>query len=86
MDVNRWLRAIAGLFIVASLALGWLVSPYFYLFTAFVGLNLLQSAFTNWCPMMMILRKSGVPEAVNPALAPIAEEARERIARGIGSN
>lgn len=64
MDVNRWLRAIAGLFIVASLALGWLVSPYFYLFTAFVGLNLFQSAFTNWCPMMTILRKAGVPESV----------------------
>lgn len=64
MDVNRWLRAIAGLFILASLALGWLVSPYFYLFTAFVGLNLFQSAFTNWCPMMTILRKSGVPESV----------------------
>jgi len=36
------------------------VSPYWYLFTAFVGLNLLQSGFTNWCPMMTILRKLGV--------------------------
>jgi len=62
MDVNRWLRAIAGAFVLASLALGWFVSPYFFLFTGFVGLNLFQSAFTDWCPMMTILRKSGVPE------------------------
>ena len=40
--------------------LGMFVHPYFYWFTAFVGLNLFQSAFTNWCPMMAILRKSGV--------------------------
>ncbi len=60
MDVNRWLRMFAGTFVVASLALGYLVSPKWYLFTAFVGLNLIQSAFTNWCPMMTILRKVGV--------------------------
>jgi hypothetical protein len=62
MDVNRWLRAIAGAFVLASLALGWFVSPYFFLFTGFVGLNLFQSAFTDWCPMMTILRTAGVPE------------------------
>lgn len=61
MNVERVLRLIAGLFIVLSVALGWWVSPYFYLFTAFVGLNLFQSAFTNWCPMMTILRKAGLP-------------------------
>jgi hypothetical protein len=60
MDVNRWLRLVAGAFVMASLALGYLVSPKWYLFTAFVGLNLLQSAFTNWCPLMTILRKLGV--------------------------
>ena len=60
MNVERSLRLIAGLFILLSLAGGWLVSAWFYLFTAFVGLNLLQSAFTNWCPMMTILRKAGV--------------------------
>jgi len=60
MDLNRWLRLIAGLFVMASLALGYWVSPYWYLFTAFVGLNLFQSAFTNWCPMMTFLRKLGV--------------------------
>ncbi len=60
MNVERSLRAIAGAFILLSVALGWLVTPWFYAFTAFVGLNLFQSAFTNWCPMMSILRKAGV--------------------------
>ena len=60
MTVERALRLIAGSFILLSLALGYYVSPYWYLFTAFVGLNLLQSGFTNWCPMMMFLRRLGV--------------------------
>ena len=60
MTVERTLRLIAGAFILLSLGLGHWVSPYWYLFTAFVGLNLLQSGFTNWCPMMTILRKLGV--------------------------
>jgi hypothetical protein len=60
MNVDRYLRMIAGFFIVVSVALGYYVSPYWYLFTAFVGLNLFQSAFSNWCPMMTILRKAGV--------------------------
>ena len=60
MTVERALRALAGSFVLLSLALGWLVHPGFYWFTAFVGLNLLQSAFTNWCPMMIVLRKAGV--------------------------
>jgi len=60
MTLERYLRLIAGLFVLLSIALGWLVSPWFYLFTAFVGVNLLQSAFTNWCPMMTFLRKAGV--------------------------
>jgi hypothetical protein len=60
MDVNRWLRLVAGAFVVLSVALGYMVSPKFYWFTAFVGLNLFQSAFTNWCPMMLFLRKLGV--------------------------
>ena len=63
MTVDRYLRMVAGLFIVASLALGHLASPYWYLFTAFVGLNLFQSAFSNWCPMMTILRKLGAKDA-----------------------
>jgi hypothetical protein len=60
MNVERILRLIAGFFIMLSVLLGWFVSPWFYLFTAFVGLNLFQSAFTNWCPMMAFLRKAGV--------------------------
>ncbi len=65
--VERSLRLIAGFFVLLSVALGYWVSPYWFLFTAFVGLNLLQSAFSNWCPMMTILRKLGVPETCKPA-------------------
>lgn len=60
MTVERYVRLIAGVFVVLSVALGYWMSPYWFLFTAFVGLNLFQSAFTNWCPMMTILRKAGV--------------------------
>lgn len=60
MTVERYLRLIAGTVVLATLALGHWVHPYWYWFTAFVGLNLFQSAFTNWCPMMTILRKLGV--------------------------
>ena len=69
MTVERFLRLIAGAFILISLGLGHWVSPYWYLFTAFVGLNLLQSGFTNWCPMMTFLRKLGAggPEKVKNA-------------------
>ena len=62
MTVNRLLRLIAGFFVVASVLLSSFVHPYFYFFTIFVGLNLMQSAFTNWCPMMTILRRSGVSD------------------------
>lgn len=51
------IRRIAGSFVLISLALGYWVSPWFLLFTAFVGLNLLQSSFTRWCPMEKILEK-----------------------------
>jgi len=60
MNIERYLRLIAGLFVMLSVALGYWHSPYWFLFTAFVGLNLFQSAFTNWCPMMAILKKMGV--------------------------
>jgi len=60
MTIERTLRLIAGLFVLVSLALGHWVSEYWYLFTAFVGLNLFQSGFTNWCPMMTFLRSLGV--------------------------
>lgn len=74
MTVERYLRLIAGSVVLVSLALGWWVSPWFYLLTAFVGLNLLQSGFTNWCPMMTILRKAGVerPASCSTAGAPRA--------------
>jgi hypothetical protein len=60
MTLERFLRMIAGAFVVLSVALGYWVSPYWFLFTAFVGLNLFQSAFTNWCPMMVFLRNLGI--------------------------
>ena len=63
MTVERAVRMIAGVFVLLSVALGYWVSPYWYLFTAFVGLNLFQSAVTNWCPAMTILRKMGVKSA-----------------------
>jgi hypothetical protein len=53
---------MAGIVVLLSLALGYWVSPYWYLFTAFVGLNLLQSAFTKWCPAMWIFGKLGLKE------------------------
>ncbi len=62
MTVNRYLRMAAGFFVLLSLALSQLHSPYWLWFTAFVGLNLLQSAFTNWCPLITILQKLGVKE------------------------
>ena len=60
MNIERYIRLIAGAFVLLSLALGYWVNQYWFLFTAFVGLNLLQSAFTNWCPMMTILLKACV--------------------------
>ena len=60
MTVEPMLRLIAGAFVMASVLLGMYVHPGFLWFTAFVGLNLFQSALTGWCPMMAILRKAGV--------------------------
>jgi hypothetical protein len=60
MHIERALRLIAGTFILASVALAYYHSPYWLLFTAFVGLNLFQSGITDWCPMMFFLRKLGV--------------------------
>jgi hypothetical protein len=62
MTVERALRLMAGTFVLLSLALGFWVSHYWLLFTAFVGLNLFQSGITNWCPAMAILRKAGLKE------------------------
>ena len=60
MTIEQSLRMIAGALVAASVLLGIYVNPLFLWFTLFVGLNLCQSAFTQWCPMMAILRKAGV--------------------------
>lgn len=60
MNVERILRLVAGFMVLLSLALGHWVNEYWYLLTGFVGLNLFQSAFSNWCPLMTILKKMGV--------------------------
>jgi hypothetical protein len=60
MKMEHYIRAIAGAFILISVGLGWFYSRYWLLFTAFVGLNLLQSAFTKWCLMEDILAKLGI--------------------------
>jgi len=60
MNVDRSLRMIAGGFVAVSVLLGIYVNAKFLWFTLFVGLNLFQSAFTQWCPMMMVLRKAGL--------------------------
>ena len=65
MTIERALRLIAGVFVLASLGLGVWHSPYWLLLTALVGLNLLQSGFTDWCPMMWLLEKSGLRRCTN---------------------
>jgi hypothetical protein len=60
MTMDQKIRMIAGSIILATLALGWWVSPWWFLFTAFVGVNLIQSSFTKWCLMEDILRATGV--------------------------
>jgi hypothetical protein len=60
MSVEAGVRGVAGVFIVMSVALGLWVNPWWFAFTTFVGLNLLQSAFTGWCPMMAILKRAGL--------------------------
>ena len=62
MKMHYAIRAIAGSFVLISLALGTWVSPYWYLFTAFVGLNLLQSSITKWCLMERFLARLGVQQ------------------------
>jgi DUF2892 family protein len=66
MTIERYLRLIAGCVVLASLLLSYMHSPYWLLLTGFVALNLIQSAFTNWCPMMVVLRKAGLRDATHP--------------------
>lgn len=63
MTIDNVIRAVAGTFILLSLLLGYTVSPYWYLMTGFVGLNLLQSAFTGFCPLESILKRSGMRQS-----------------------
>jgi hypothetical protein len=60
MTVDRAVMAFAGCMILLSLALSQIMSPYWLLLTAFVGLNLLQSAFTGFCPAAMVFKRLGV--------------------------
>jgi len=60
MNVTDWVHVVAGVFILASLALGTWVHPGWYFFTAFVGLNLFQFGFTGFCPLALILRRLGI--------------------------
>lgn len=62
MKLNERLRLSAGIFVLAAVILGTTVHPYWNYFAAFVAVNLIQSAFTGWCPMMALLRKLGVQE------------------------
>ena len=66
MRMHYIVRGIAGTFVLLSLALGYVVSPWFHLFTAFVGVNLLQSSFTRWCLMENILEAAGIAERDRP--------------------
>ncbi len=66
MTVERFLRLIAGLFILASVALAVWHSPWWLVFTGFVGFNLFQSGLSNWCPMVWILGKLGLKRCVAP--------------------
>jgi hypothetical protein len=63
MTVDSMLRLLAGSFVFLSVLLGLTLSPYFFFFTIFVGLNLIQSSFSGWCPMMTILRQAGFKES-----------------------
>jgi len=62
MTVENGVRVVAGTFVLISLALGVWVSPYWLLFTAFVGVNLIQSAFTGFCPAAMLLKIMGLKD------------------------
>lgn len=63
MTVERYLRLIAGIFVLLSLWLGIYHHPYWFGFTGFVALNLIQSAFSDWCPVMTVLKRLGAKSA-----------------------
>ena len=76
MTVERYLRLIAGTFVLTTLLLGVFHSPNWFFMTGFVALNLIQSAFTNWCPVMTLLRKLGVKDEAS--CAPAGPEVHHR--------
>jgi hypothetical protein len=76
MTIERGLRLAAGIVVLLSVSLGYFIHPAWFLLTAFAGLNLLQSAFTNWCPMTWILARAG--------LKPCAARSGDRAALSVG--
>lgn len=76
MTIERGLRLAAGIVILLSVSLAHWVSPYWLLLTAFAGANLLQSAFTNWCPMVWFLARLGLQPCAVANSAPVPEAAR----------
>jgi hypothetical protein len=77
MKLEPALRVLAGVVVLASLALGYLASPYWHLLTAFAGLNLLQSGVTNRCPAIPVLRRFGAVPAAYPEVCPAQAAALE---------
>jgi len=71
MSLERWIRLIAGSFVIVSVALSYLYSTYWLFFTLFVGVNLFQSALTRWCLMEDILKKLGVRSELAAAPRPL---------------
>ena len=69
MTIERIVMAVAGLFVFVSAGLGHYHHPYWLIFTAFVGFNLFQSAFTGFCPLAMILKGMGVKSEAEKASA-----------------
>jgi len=64
MSVDRAVMAFAGCVVLLSLALGWFVSPYWYLLTVFAGLNMIQASFTGFCPAAIVFKKLGLRPGV----------------------
>ena len=71
MSLERWIRLIAGSFVIVSVLLSYLHSTYWLFFTLFVGVNLFQSALTRWCLMEDILKKLGVRSELAAAPRPL---------------
>ena len=60
MNIDQAVLTFAGFVVLLGLALGWLISPYWYLLTAFAGLNMIQASFTGFCPAAIVFKKLGV--------------------------